>query len=139
MMPAIARARPLLGLRVLVVEDDYFIALELCTALRNAGADVIGPARDPESALAAIGCEHIDCGVLDINLQGRMGFQAALELRARGIPAIFASGYDRSTIPAELADVTHLEKPVDLAALCRAVEASVFGARRRQGPTAIER
>lgn len=139
MMPAIASGRPLLGLRVLVVEDDYFLALELSTALRSAGADVIGPARDPESALAAIGCEHIDCGVLDINLQGRMGFQAALELRARGIPAIFATGYDRSTIPAELADLPHLEKPVDLAALCRAVEASVFGARRRHGPTVIER
>lgn len=137
MMPAIAGVRPLLGLRVLVVEDDYFLALELSSALRNAGADVIGPARDPESALAAIDCEHIDCGVLDINLQGRMGFQAALELRARGIPAIFATGYDRSTIPAELADLTHLEKPVDLAALCRAVEASVFGARRRHGPRAI--
>jgi len=84
--------RPLQGLCVLVVEDDYFIALELCNALRAAGADVIGPARDVQTALAAIRDERIDCGVLDINLRGHMAFEIAAELRARGIPAIFATG-----------------------------------------------
>lgn len=130
---------PLLGLRMLVVEDDYFIALELCAALRAAGADVIGPARDVESGLAAVRREQIDCGVLDVNLQGRMGFQIATELRARNIPTIFATGYSRSTIPAELADLPRLEKPVDLAALCRAVESAVFGAPRRSAAPAVDR
>src|SRR4051812_22115604 len=46
--------QPLLGLCVLVVEDDYFIALELCSALRAAGADVLGPARDLQAGLLAI-------------------------------------------------------------------------------------
>lgn len=118
------RERPLHGLRVLVVEDDYFIALELCSALRAAGADVIGPARDLETGLAALREERIDCGVLDINLRGRLAFELAIELRARGIPAIFATGYDASMIPDELADAVRLEKPVDLAALCRAVESA---------------
>ena len=117
-----ARERPLQGLCVLVAEDDYFIALELCGALRAAGADVIGPARDLETGLAAIREERIDCGVLDINLRGQLAFELATELRARQIPAIFATGYDASMIPAELADAVRLEKPVDLAALCRAVE-----------------
>jgi DNA-binding response OmpR family regulator len=116
--------RPLQGLCVLVVEDDYFIALELCNALRAAGADVIGPARDVQTALAAIRDERIDCGVLDINLRGQMAFEIATELRARGIPAIFATGYDASMIPDELADAVRLEKPVDLVALCRAVESA---------------
>jgi len=135
---AVARNRPLLGARVLVVEDDYFIALELCTALRNSGADTIGPARDVESALAAIRREHIDCAVLDINLQGRMGFQVATELRERGVPTIFATGYDGTTIPADLADVVRLEKPVDLAALCIAVESAIAGAPRRVPDPRVE-
>jgi len=118
------RERPLQGLCVLVVEDDYFIALELCNALRAAGADVIGPARDVQTALAAIRDERIDCGVLDINLRGQMAFEIATELRAHGIPAIFATGYDASMIPDELADAVRLEKPVDLVALCRAVESA---------------
>ena len=117
-----ARERPLQGLSVLVVEDDYFIAIEMCSALRAAGANVIGPARDLRTGLAAIRDEHIDCGVLDINLRGQLAFELAIELGARGIPAIFATGYDASMIPAELADVVRLEKPVDLAALCRAIE-----------------
>lgn len=115
--------RPLHDLCVLVVEDDYFIAIEMCSALRAAGADVIGPARDLETGLAAID-EGIDCAVLDINLRGRMAFQIATELRARDIPVIFATGYDASMIPAEMADIARLEKPVDPAALYRAIEAA---------------
>jgi DNA-binding response OmpR family regulator len=117
------RQPPLEGLCVLVVEDDYFIAVEMCSALRAAGAEVIGPARDMETGLAAVRDELVDCAVLDINLRGRLAFQIATELRARRVPAIFATGYDASMIPAELADVIRLEKPVDMAALCRAVEA----------------
>ena len=131
--------RPLLGRRVLVVEDDYFIALELCTALRSAGAEPIGPARDVESGLAAIRDQSIDCAILDINLQGRMGFQIAEELRARGVPAIFATGYDSKTIPPDLADLPRLEKPVDLTALCRAVESAVSKATQKQRAPATER
>jgi DNA-binding response OmpR family regulator len=114
----------LAGLCVLVVEDDYFIAIEMCGALRAAGADVVGPARDLETGLAAIRDERIDCAVLDINLHGHLAFQLATELRRRGIPAIFATGYDASMIPAELADVIRLEKPVDMQALCRAIQTS---------------
>jgi DNA-binding response OmpR family regulator len=132
MKDAAAHNRPLLGLRVLVVEDDYFIALELCHALRQAGAEVVGPARNVQSGLDAIGNEQIDCAVLDVNLQGRMGFQLAEELRERDVPAIFATGYDPGTIPDELADLPRLEKPVDLSALCRAVASSVSGARQRR-------
>jgi DNA-binding response OmpR family regulator len=124
MMTQSVRQRPLEGLCVLVVEDDYFIAIELCSALRAAGADVIGPARDVPTALAAIRSERIDCGVLDINLRGQLAFEIAIELRARDIPTIFATGYDASMIPLELADTTRLAKPVDLDALCRAVEAA---------------
>jgi DNA-binding response OmpR family regulator len=116
--------RPLEGLCVLVVEDNYFIAVEMCSALRAAGAEVIGPARDMETGLAAVRDEQVDCAVLDINLRGRLAFQLATELRARKVPTIFATGYDSTMIPPELADVTRFEKPVDMTALCRAVEAA---------------
>lgn len=124
MVIAASRARPLHGLCVLVVEDNYFIAIEMCGALRDAGAEVIGPARDLDTGLAAARRGGIDCAVLDLNLRGRIGFQIATELRARRVPMIFATGYDASIIPADLADVVRLEKPVDLSALCRAIEAA---------------
>jgi DNA-binding response OmpR family regulator len=117
------------GLRVLVVEDDYFIASEICSALKRAGAAIIGPAPDLETGLATMRRELLDCAVLDINLHGQPAFQIAAELRARGIPSIFATGYDESIIPESLADAVRLEKPIDLAALLRAVESTRPAAR----------
>lgn len=124
MVAQLFRQPPLAGVCVLVVEDDYFIAIELCGALRAAGAEVIGPARDLETALAAVRERHIDCGVLDINLRGRVTFEIANVLRERSVPIIFATGYGPATIPPELSDIVRLEKPIDLDALCRAVASS---------------
>ena len=119
---------PLTGLRVLVVEDDYFIADEICTTLRNHGADVLGPAPDIEHGLHLIRNHQIDCAVLDINLHGNLAFRLARELRERGTPTIFATGYDHSVVPRELSNCVRLEKPVDLSALLQAVQAECTSA-----------
>jgi DNA-binding response OmpR family regulator len=124
-----AASGSLQGLRVLVVEDDYFIASEICTALKREGAAVIGPAPDLETGLATMRRELLDCAILDINLHGQLAFQIAAELRERGIPSIFATGYDGSVIPEHLADAVRLEKPIDLTALLRAIEATCPSAR----------
>lgn len=113
---------PLAGLRVLVVEDDYFIADEICTTLRNGGAEVLGPAPDIEQGLAVVKTQPIDCAVLDINLHGDLAFSLASELRERGTPSIFATGYDRSVLPETFSGSVRLEKPVDLTALLEAVQ-----------------
>ena len=111
----------LTGLRVLVVEDDYFIADEICATLRNNGAEVLGPAPDIEQGLSIVKSERLDCAVLDINLHGRLAFSLASELRQRGTPSIFATGYDDSVLPGAFSDSVHLEKPINLAALLQAV------------------
>lgn len=115
---------PLTGLRVLVVEDDYFIAAEICTALRDHGAEVIGPAPDVEHGLDLVKSQHIDCAVLDINLHGNLAFSLASELQRRGTPSIFATGYDRSVLPGAFSDSVRLEKPVNLNALLQAVQSA---------------
>ncbi|HEY0681349.1 MAG TPA: response regulator [Steroidobacter sp.] len=110
------------GMRVLVVEDDYFIAAEICNTLRAHGAEVVGPSPDVEHGLRLAKSERIDCAVLDINLQGTLAFNLANELRERGTPAIFATGYDGSVLPGEFSGSVRLEKPVNLNALLRAVQ-----------------
>lgn len=112
----------LAGLRVLVVEDDYFIADEICTTLRNSGAEVLGPAPDLEQGLRVVKSQPIDCAVLDINLHGDLAFSLASELQRRGTPSIFATGYDSSVLPETFAGSVRLEKPVDLTALLHAVQ-----------------
>lgn len=115
---------PLTGLRVLVIEDDYFIAEEICSTLREHGAEIVGPSPDVAKGLQLVKNEAIDCAVLDINLQGNLAFGIAGELRTRGIPAIFATGYDMSVLPKEFSDSVRLEKPVNLQALLRAVQSA---------------
>ncbi len=112
---------PLAGLRVLVVEDDYFIAHEICTMLRNHGAEVLGPSPSVEHSLALIRDQPLDCAVLDVNLHGQLSFKLARELQQRGTPSIFATGYDSSVFPSGFQDSVRLEKPVDLQALLQAV------------------
>jgi len=109
------------GLRVLVVEDDYFIADEICSTLRNSGAEVLGPSPDIEHGRDLVNSHRIDCAVLDINLHGNLAFSLASELQQRGTPSIFATGYDRSVLPDAFSDSVRLEKPVNLSALLHAV------------------
>ena len=113
---------PLAGLRVLVVEDDYFIADEICTTLRNSGAEIVGPSPDLEHGLSLVKSQQIDCAVLDINLRGDLAFSLASELRRRGTPSILATGYDHSVLPGAFSDSVRLEKPVNLSALLQAVQ-----------------
>jgi DNA-binding NtrC family response regulator len=79
------------GCRVLVVEDDYFIAVGLADALRGAGAHIIGPVANVRHALDMLG-EQIDVCSLDFRLGGETSLPIADELERRGVPFIFATG-----------------------------------------------
>ena len=114
-------AAMLAGLRLLVVEDDYMIADELRQELSRAGAVVVGPVATAAEALALVAAGGLDGAVLDVNLAGERGFAVADALRARGVPFVFATGYDRSVIPAAYADVPYCEKPAGARKVARAL------------------
>jgi len=100
---------------VLVVEDDYFIAMELCRNLEEAGAEVVGPIGRVGEALARIArTDRLDGALLDLNLHGSMSFPIADKLRERDVPFVFATGYDDSVIPENYREVPRCRKPVEL-------------------------
>ncbi|MCR0985416.1 response regulator [Roseomonas populi] len=112
----------LAGRRILVVEDDFFIADEVTRDLRAGGAEVIGPAGTVDDALDLLDrVESLEGAVLDLNLGGEMAFPVADALLARGVPLVFATGYDAAAIPAQYAGVPCCEKPVDAARIARAL------------------
>lgn len=112
------------GRRILIVEDEYFLADDIARACRERGAEVEGPIGGIEEALAIVdGRRLIDGAVLDVNLRTNSIFPVARALRSRAIPFIFATGYDRSAIEPEFADIPLWEKPLDLAALTRGLGA----------------
>lgn len=116
--------RPLAGSRILVVEDEYFLADDLHGALTEAGAEVLGPMPSVSDANTFIAGESsIDAAILDINLHGEMVFPVADALRERGIPFAFATGYDEAVLPERFASVPRIEKPFKSARI-----AAVLGA-----------
>ena len=116
------QASLLSGRRVLVIEDEYFLADDMAQTLRTLGAEVIGPVGDVQDALGLCSdATAIDLAVLDINLKGQMIYPVAQELRARAIPFIFTSGYDPEAVPDEFRDVPMLRKPLDDRSVARAM------------------
>lgn len=111
------------GLRILVVEDEYLIADDLRDALLGAAAIVLGPVPSIETAKAIVESEPvIDAALLDINLGGRLVFDVADDLVARGVPFAFATGYDRWSIPERFSEVPRLEKPLRLRQVATVLE-----------------
>jgi CheY-like chemotaxis protein len=101
------------GRRLLVVEDDYLIVAEMVRDLQSSGAEVIGPIPSLEQALERLeAVPGIEGALLDINLRGEMVFPLADELRRRGIPFVFATGYDDLIIPLQYRSVRRFSKPV---------------------------
>ena len=114
------------GRLVLVVEDEFLIAMDLERLLRRHGWRVLGPAATVDQALRLLrDGETPDVALLDVNLRGELVTPVAAELRARGVPFVLASAYDRLGQAAALAGALNVGKPTDerrlLLALARAV------------------
>jgi DNA-binding NtrC family response regulator len=106
------------GRRLLVVEDDYILALDLCRQLAKAGAEVIGPMSSVAKALGAIKAgTRLDAALLDVNVRNEQVFPVAEALAARQVPFLFMTGYDRATLPERYRHQPHCEKPVNMAAM----------------------
>ncbi|RVT90506.1 response regulator [Sphingomonas crocodyli] len=98
---------------IIVVEDEYYLAQDLTFELVGEGATVIGPAASVEQALHLIeATPHIDGAVVDIRLGQETVFAAVDQLRTRGVPILFATGYERVAIPEKYWDILRCQKPV---------------------------
>ncbi|MEJ8570037.1 response regulator [Microbaculum marinum] len=104
---------------VLILEDEFMIAMEFETVLLDAGYRVVGPAADVEAALALLESDKPDAGVLDVNLgRGETSAPIAEKLHRLAVPFILCTGYQTSELVQRYGDgVPILQKPVDAAKL----------------------
>jgi CheY-like chemotaxis protein len=114
------------GRLVLVVEDEFLIARDLELLLRRNGWGVLGPAATVDQALRLLAGQTPAVALLDVDLRGELVTPVAAALRARGVPFVLVSAYDRPDLLAPaLAGAPSLGKPADerrlLAALAQAV------------------
>lgn len=112
---------PLAGRRILVVEDNYYLAIDAKQALEAAGARVLGPCGSADEARRRIADGGLDAAVVDINLGHGATWDVATDLRAHGVPFVVLSGYDRGAAPPDLEAAEWLEKPAGGARLVRAL------------------
>lgn len=108
------------GRRFLVIEDEPLVAMELTMLLRDAGAEVIGPAANATQALELIATAPVDAALLDGNLQGAMVDDIARALERRAVPFLFVSGYTREHLPPAFAAVAIVNKPFEAGPLIQA-------------------
>jgi len=113
--------------RVLIVEDDGIIAMDLAHELAAVGAIVVGWVATVSAALDAIASTYLDGVILNISLRGKAAFPVADALADRHIPFVFATGWAADEIPDRHANVPRLEKPTAAPVVCRALEGAMSG------------
>ncbi len=112
--------------RILVVEDEYYLAEELSQQLSDAGAQVIGPAPTIECALALLDLQSPpDRAILDVNLGGDSVYPLADTLVERCVPLIFTTGYDPATLPERFVGVRVCEKPINVTRITAAISQAI--------------
>ncbi|USQ97674.1 HWE histidine kinase domain-containing protein [Caulobacter sp. RL271] len=103
-------AKPLQAKRVLVIEDEPLVAMEIVSQLEDVGATVIGPAADAVAALEFVDRFRIDAALLDADLHGDAVDDIASALARARIPFAFVSGYGRDSLPVGFDEVELLPK-----------------------------
>jgi two-component SAPR family response regulator len=109
--------------RVMIVEDEALVAMMVEDMLGDLGCEVVGSFGAVDDALAFLigGQPAPDGAVLDVNIGGEMVFPVAEELRERGVPFVFATGY--GDLPRKgFETVEVIAKPINVGALRLAVD-----------------
>lgn len=117
----------LTGRSILVVEDEFYLALEMQEEIERAGGVVVGPFADVGTGLASLARDSADCALIDINLGDGPTFEMADALQACGVPFVFLTGYDRSVVPERFHDIQCVQKPATIAMLLQTLERQLAG------------
>jgi CheY-like chemotaxis protein len=104
--------QPLAGVRLLIVEDEALVAMELEDLICSLGAEAVGPFGCVADALEALRRERVNGAVLDVRLDGDTTFQIADVLLQAANPILFVTGAV-SEIPERYREVPRLHKPFD--------------------------
>jgi DNA-binding response OmpR family regulator len=118
------------GASVLIVEDEFLIAMDIEMTISAAGYRVVGPAGSVDKALALAARDRPDVALLDVRISGGLSYPVAQQLRAQGTPFAFVTSTVPGDLPEEFRNSPLLPKPTTTSALLDTVERLV---RQRRG------
>lgn len=131
-----SRATSLQGARVLVLEDEFFIADDLARALREKGAEPVGPVSTVKEAEVIVAEGRLDAAILDLNLHGEMASDLVGRLLVAKVSCLIVSGYAEDALPQSVSYVPRLEKPVSPASVIECLAAELARADRSRADRA---
>lgn len=124
------RENPLAGLCILVMEDEFLIAMDVEELCRESGAREVLLVRHLDEVETHVDAARFDAAILDVMLAGRSTIEFARTLAMRGIPFVFATGYSGADGFFEgLPGVEVIEKPYAGDALLAAIGRAIVRAR----------
>ena len=110
----------LAGRRILVVEDEILLSLDICAQIECCGGVVVGPAATLADghALLQTGPKP-DGGILNIRIGRQLVYPLADDLIAADVPIIFASSESKASIPYEYENIPLVAKPINMVVIAR--------------------
>jgi DNA-binding response OmpR family regulator len=114
------------GKRILVIEDEPLVAMDLESSLMAAGCEVVGPAGTIEEAKSLVADGRYDAALVDVNLAGHPVDEIAAALTQKNCPFAFVTGYGREALPRGFRDAIVLGKPFGQEQLVGAVELLLY-------------
>jgi CheY-like chemotaxis protein len=122
-------SKPLSGLRVLLLEDEYLIAVDVEQLCQDNGARSVAIVRSlDELDSTAVDQPDFDVAIIDLILNGASTLDFAQQLQARGLPFVFATGYtELDEVGQRFPGVPIVSKPYSSGDLLEAVTAVVRG------------
>jgi CheY-like chemotaxis protein len=124
---------PFSTLSILLLEDEYLIALDAREMLHSLGVKQLQIVNTLAAATDAAKRADVDLAILDLNIHGDMSYGVADQFRENGTPIVFASGYelrDRLGSVLEHGDV-YLRKPYTAETLKQAMGTALEAAKQR--------
>jgi PAS domain S-box-containing protein len=118
--------RTLQGKRILVIEDEPLVAMDVESSLTAAGCEVVGPAATLERAKVLIEESDCDAALVDVNLAGQPVDELATSLTRKNRPFAFVTGYGREALPAAFRGAVVLSKPFGADQLLATVEVLLY-------------
>ncbi|PPQ37944.1 hypothetical protein CH337_01895 [Rhodoblastus acidophilus] len=97
--------------RILVIEDEFFVAAHIEHVLEGEGVEVIGPVGSLQEAIVLARNEMVDGALLDVNIDGGRIDDVAEILAQRRVPFVFVTAYGRDNLPPAHREAAVVDKP----------------------------
>lgn len=114
------------GKRILIVEDEPLVAMDMQSMLNAAGCVVVGPAGTLEEARRLLESESCDAALVDVNLKGKPIEDLLPVLRQEGVPFAFVTGYGPKVLSKTFEETVTISKPFSAEQLLAVTEVLLY-------------